>query len=171
MKQEFTTPDEHRGYFISEFAKLERVIDLYFAHYFIRNDNPKFHNELISILVDRIPFESKRTALKAILDLLYVDKSAHNGGKKAKEFRVLLEEIGKMARIRNYYAHYLPVPIPEEELAIALVQFRDSVNIIAYTKEEFNNQIKQINKCAEIVANLRRELNNESAQRPDTKSV
>lgn len=162
MTKALNTPDEYRGYFISEFAKLERVIDIFFAHYFIRDNNPKYHNELISILIDRISFESKRDALKVVLDLIYLDKTAHNGGKKVKEFKVLLDEIGKAARIRNYYAHYLSTNLRDETIAISLVQFRNSSNIIVYTKDEFNNQISQINKCAKAVADIRKELDNES---------
>ncbi len=88
-------PNEYRGYFIHEFAKLEYEIDYYLANFFV-GPTP-LQNPLISILIDRIPFENKRTAIKALLDFQYPKQN----GKKSPRFGKMLDEIGKYARIRN----------------------------------------------------------------------
>ncbi|MDB4922259.1 hypothetical protein [Mucilaginibacter sp.] len=155
---ELLNADEYRGYFISEFAKLERAIDLFIANYFIQK-NPRLHNEIISVLIDRLSFDGKRTALKALLDLKYPKiENIHNSG-KVRNFKKLLDEIGKSSRIRNYYAHYFSVDYSNfPQVAIALVQFRDSVNIIIYKKNEFDKQIQDINKSFIEVQRLKDEL-------------
>lgn len=157
---ELKNADEYRGYFISQFAQMERAIDLYLSWYFIKND-PEKHNQIISILIDRIPFESKRTAMATILNIRHPKINGHNSGKKNKFFTKLLDTIREMAHIRNYYAHYHPVGYQNPDNAIALVKFRDSTNIVYYSKIEFTKQVSKILNCETEIIRLKDDMRNE----------
>jgi hypothetical protein len=74
--------NEYRGYFIAEFSKLERAIDLYLAKYFMANENDI--NQFISILIDRLTFENKAIALKTLFDKKEVYVSFINEGMSQK---------------------------------------------------------------------------------------
>jgi hypothetical protein len=147
-------PEEYRGYFIAEFAKLERVIDSYLATYF--TDDPKKVYYMISILIDRIPFESKRTALKVMIDNKDDEdfKAGKHGNKKVNH-KKLLEDIRKLAHIRNYFAHYLALTFGEKyQQAISLAQFRDGLNIIHYSHEAFFEEIDKITLSRDAIVAL-----------------
>ncbi|MGZ3945810.1 MAG: hypothetical protein ACXVJB_12775 [Mucilaginibacter sp.] len=135
---------------------MERAIDINLALYFIK-DNPPLMHELVEILIDRIPFESKRTALKAIIDKTdEEDFKAGKHGKNKKNHKNLLEDIRKMAHIRNYFAHYHPVYLGNNpQWVIGLVQFRDSAKIIGYTQDEFDDFITDISRCRSELSKLR----------------
>jgi hypothetical protein len=153
-----STEYEYRGYFISEFAKLERAIDVYLATYFVP-DNPNVSHDLIAILIDRLGFENKRTALRALFDIKNsLDTSNH---KKTPIFKKIIDECGELARIRNYFAHYHPVMITdkmknENDIVIGLVQFRDSLKIIWYNKTQFSDLIDKITLTRSTIEKLRK---------------
>jgi hypothetical protein len=59
-----------------------------------------------------------------------------------------LEEIGKLARIRNQFAHYLDLnTIPSEKEVLCFLQFRDRSNLIYYSEKEYFELIDSIDKC------------------------
>jgi hypothetical protein len=152
MTKLLTNPDEYRGLFISEFAELERSMDMFLADYFIPDDI-NCAIELITILIDRITFENKRTALRAVFERRDVlQKSV---------YKKLLEDIRKLSVIRNYFAHYKTVDFDKSEVyypkikdkavVIGLVQLRDGSDDISYTNVDFYNEINKIRKCKEVI--------------------
>ncbi|GAC1308104.1 MAG: hypothetical protein NVSMB24_21210 [Mucilaginibacter sp.] len=147
---EAKNPNEYRGYFIHEFAKMEYEIDYYLASYFV-GESP-MQNDLISILIDRIPFESKTKAFKTLLDIKYPKEN----GKHGKSFKKLLDEIGKSARLRNQFAHYHSVNFITDGLAIALFEFRDTPKMIQFSITDFNAKIDSIRSCALEIGKLRK---------------
>ncbi|MGN6181869.1 MAG: hypothetical protein ACTHNW_21995 [Mucilaginibacter sp.] len=150
------SPEEYRGFFIVEFAKLERSIDIYLSTYFIPN-NPPLSNDLIGILIDRIPVESKRTALKTLFDIK--NESDLSNHKKTSTYKKITESIRELIHIRNYFAHYHSVMISdkmkESGMAIGLVQFRDSLKIHWYTESEFWKLIHKITLTRNAIEKLR----------------
>lgn len=106
MNAILNSPDEYRGYFISQFSELENVVDMFTADHFIP-DNEYWAHELIEILIDRIPFESKRTALKIVLERKAVTDKITKGTFTSKSIhKKILEDIRRLAHVRNYFAHY-----------------------------------------------------------------
>ena len=164
MNKILNNPDEYRGYFISQFAELERSIDMFLADYFIPDDS-NCAEELIEILIDRITFESKRTALRVIFerqpetDIIRNKKVIPKG-----VYKKLLEEIRKSSVIRNYFAHYKTIDfdksdayypiIKDKNVIIGLVQFRDSTTHITYTNAKFYEEIEKIGKCKDAILKM-----------------
>ena len=59
---------EYRGYLINEFTKLEVALDKHLLNnFFSLTDYPNTY-EMREVLLDRMTFDSKRTAVKGILD-------------------------------------------------------------------------------------------------------
>lgn len=149
------TPNEYRGYFISKFATLERSIDLYLASYFISRDTNLMH-DLVSILIDRLSFENKRSALKALFDIRNEKDTSNH--KKTGIFKKIIDACGELARIRNYFAHYHSVLVSDtmknDGIVIGLVQFRDSIKIIWYSESQFDSLMEKIDKTNQGIINL-----------------
>lgn len=146
---------ELRGLFIAAFAEMEAQIDDYLSTYFTI-DNPNKGLEIIEVLIDRIPFESKRTALKVLLDQKDDrDFKAGKHGNKKKNHKKVLEEIRKLAHIRNYFAHYSDHPFAIEDKVLAFRQYRDKTKLITYSLKEFLELIDDIHNCAD---DLRKEV-------------
>jgi hypothetical protein len=61
---------EYRGYLINEFTKLERALDKHLLFHFFPNDNVNSYvcYRMHEVLLDRLTFEGKRSAVKGILD-------------------------------------------------------------------------------------------------------
>lgn len=158
MKVELNSPDEYRGFFISEFAKMERSIDIYLATYFIP-DNPNVSNDLISILIDRLGFDNKRTALKVLFDIRNeLDTSNH---RKTSTFKKIIDSCGELGRIRNSFAHYHSVMVTDKMkedygTVIGLVQFRDSVKIIWHSRDDYFKIMDKITLTRTAIEKLRK---------------
>lgn len=147
MKIDVNKQNQYRGEFITGFAKLERAIDLYLAMYFTGDNSEKINN-LIDIIIDRIPFGDKRSALKLLIDQKDDEdfKTGKHGNKKINH-KAILEDIRKFAVIRNHFAHYGIVHRPlAQNVAIQLTQHRDGSSIIEYTIDEFNDIISNMEK-------------------------
>jgi hypothetical protein len=150
--KELSNQDEYRGFFISEFAKLERAIDLCIATYFIPSGVSPLSNQIISILIDRITFENKRTALKKIFDIK--NKADMSNHKNTGIYKKIINALGELARIRNYFAHYYSIPIPDDRkmhAAIGLVQQRDSNRLHIYTIALFYKEVDKITLTREAI--------------------
>jgi len=158
----FTMPalgsrNEYRGFFITEFSRLERVVDLYLAKYFTKDEHSV--NELVSILIDRINFEGKATALKALFERRNAyDEFIHNRHDK-KIYRKITDGLRSVAQKRNWFAHYhLLDVVHDKNIVIGLIQFRDSTNLITYTHKQFEDLIAEILNVKNQLIQLLNEL-------------
>jgi hypothetical protein len=157
MNKLLKNADEDRGYFISKVSELERCMDMYLANFFVPDDD-YFAEQVIEVLIDRINFEGKRTALRVVFDKQTVTDNITKGKSVPKSItKKLLEEIRKLSLVRNYFAHYKTtiadeIYDPEDNTdysnkVIILVQLRDNTTHISYTNEEFYNEIGKIERC------------------------
>ena len=154
-----TKQNQYRGEFITGFAKLERSLDLYLSTYFVGVDSDRVNN-LIDIIIDRIPFGEKRNVLKLLIDKRdNEDFKAGKHGNKKINHKTMLEEIRQLAVVRNYFAHYGIVHMPNmpPNIAIELFQHRDGNHIIKYTIDEFNNFISDMNRLSLELIKLRQD--------------
>jgi hypothetical protein len=142
----------YRGLFISRFATLEKSIDIYLAAEF--SERGKIEG-LSQIIIDRLTFENKRTALRTILD----KKSIADGFKKtnSKSFPSgkFIEELRILQMHRNYFAHYhTSVNTAQPDSLISLIEFRDSRTILHYNQEKLFGLIERIDEAvAKLVKN------------------
>ena len=158
MNKTINTPDEYRGYFISEFAKLERSIDLYLATYFVPADGSVIY-DLIAILIDRLGFENKRSALKALFDIKNENDTSNH--KKTSTYKKIIDACGELARIRNCFAHYHSVMVSDKmkeqtKTVIGFIQFRDSLKTIWYNQDQFDELIGKITLTRNTIDRLRK---------------
>jgi hypothetical protein len=135
----------YRGLLISRFATLEKSLDYYLASQFTSRDNIA---DLTNIIIDRLTFENKKTALKAILD----KKSSANGfvrtNTKSFPSGKFIEELRSLQFQRNCFAHYhLSTNIDEPSSIISLIEFRDSKSILHYTKTKYYNILKRMDEA------------------------
>ncbi|MCO5951204.1 hypothetical protein [Mucilaginibacter flavidus] len=152
------THNECRGYFIAKFSELEQVIDRYLARYFTI-DSPVVEQEIIEVLIDRIPFESKRTALKFLLDKkCEEDFLSKKYGNHKRNYKALLENIRKLAHTRNYFAHYQTMPFLQPDSRIGFIQYRDSAKVISFSEKEFDDLMKLIGRCNKDVREVLNQL-------------
>ncbi|OOQ60916.1 hypothetical protein [Mucilaginibacter pedocola] len=135
------TQDEYRGIFISEFATLEKAIEYYLADYFM--GSPAKNYEMIEVIIERLSFDAKRTALKTILDKRMDSTGFKPTGTKKYPSGKIVEEIRKLQVIRNAFAHY-HLADKRENFAIRLVNFRDKAEVMEYTIDQFNKEISKI---------------------------
>ena len=138
----FDNPHAYRGVFIGQFAELELAISSFLSLYFIPSGD---NNDLSSILIDRLTFESKRTAYKTVLDKI----ALKNGFIKAKNnkypYSELLDEIRKLNEIRIQFAHYyLADADMDKGHVIKLIEFRNSGAIWVYSQEKFDSVFERL---------------------------
>ena len=150
-------PNEYRGYFITEFARLERIIDVYLARSFANTEHHM--NLLISVLIDRINFEGKATALKTLLDRKNVWDEFQNDRHDKKIYRKITDGLRSVSQRRNYFAHYHILDVVHDKnIVIGLIQFRDSTNLITFTHEQFENLVAEIMNLKKQIISLLGEL-------------
>jgi hypothetical protein len=158
IMEALNSANEYRGYFIEEFSKLERAIDMFLSTYFFPNDSEMAHTLIVS-LIDRIPFENKRTALKYLLEKKNWSEISYNKSGRSSQFSKLLNEISEMGQIRNKFAHYpLVTSFGKTDEAIGLLRFRDDLKTNSYTVVEFWQIIARINGCTNKLYELYNEL-------------
>lgn len=142
------TQNECRGIFISEFATLEKTIEFYLAKYFVPEISKQY--EMIEIIIERLTFDAKRTALKTILDKKMGLKGFVPTNTKKYPSGKFVEELRKLQVKRNEFAHY-HLADNIDGYCIRLVNFRDKTNVIEYTKSEFRDIINHIKKLASSI--------------------
>ena len=145
----FDNPHAYRGVFIGQFAELELVMGSFLSLYFVPSGDG---NDIMSILIDRLTFESKRTAYKAVLDKIAVK----NGFVKTKNnkyaYSELLDEIRKLNEIRIQFAHYyLADADMDKGHVIALVEFRNSPSVYEYSQEMFDIIFERLENATKAV--------------------
>jgi hypothetical protein len=161
MNKILNNPDEYRGFFISQFAELEVSIDMFLAYYFIPNDQ-NCAMELIEILMDKITFENKRTALRSIFERKELT-SEKIGKKKVIQksiYKKLLDDIKKLSVVRDYFTHYKAIDfdyselysprIKDKDITIELIKLSADNDTIIYTNAKFYGEIDKIRKCREL---------------------
>jgi hypothetical protein len=136
-----------RGSLIDEFCHLEHTIEKYLVRYFF--DESEKRRELKNLILDRLTFEAKRTALKAMLD----EKEKEKGFIKTKSNKYahteLISEIRLLNDQRNYFAHYylaIPAKFPSN-LVICLAEYRDYVKTHDYTIEKYESILDRIEQA------------------------
>jgi hypothetical protein len=137
----------YRGLLINEFCGLEKSLEFVLSSYFIKRDKTAI--ELMTIFLDRMTFEAKRTSLKYILDKVDVAggfKKSKNNSYPSSSF---IEELRLLNNERNYFAHYSLV-IPEDgnyDKLIGLAEFRDYAKIFWYTEDKYSKTIERIHNA------------------------
>jgi hypothetical protein len=133
--------DKHyyRGFLLAQFAALEATIDVYIASYYIDSDN-KY--DLMNVVLNRLTFEAKRTALKTILDRKTPDfvKTKNNTWPSAK----FIEELRLLNNERNIFAHYVDTFKVSETAIISLMQFRDKSQVVEYDRPKYLSIVNRI---------------------------
>src|ERR1700761_274406 len=146
----------YRGKLIDEFCHIEMELERYLVRYFLHTKPER--RELKNLIFDRMTFDSKRTAFKAMLD----KKAVENGFVKTKTnsylHNNLINEIRLLNDQRNYFAHYyLAIPLNVTEYVIMLAEYRDSVKVHKYTFEKYNTIIERIKAVVKEIEILRGE--------------
>lgn len=136
----------HRGQFISEFASLEKFIDMFLTKYFTGKEEYKDFN---NIILDRLTFEMKRQSLNTILSNLELSNGFVKTKKNSFSHNKLMDNLVKLNNIRNKFAHSMVVNVADKNAnyAMALVSFRDDVNVTYYSPKEYDNLLMMINSC------------------------
>lgn len=166
MEEQFYTPEAiqyfnnaHmlRGKFLNEYTFLEKAIEFCLISHFISDKDKQLM--FVEIVLDRMTFEAKRTALKALLDR----KATDNGFIKTKNnkypFGKLFDEIRILNDQRNCFAHYhlvLPPIDSQENYVIGLSQYRDKLNYLLYTQELFDKWIVRIKNAESDLSDILR---------------
>jgi len=141
-------PHAYRGYFISKFTEVETAISAFLTLYFLKGSELS-SDGLLTIVVDRLTFESKRAAYKAVLDDHSVNVDGFVKTKNNKwPYANLFDEIRQLNEVRIQYAHYLMDEdrFGEDNAVITLIEFRDSPKVHEYTQKEFDKLIEKIEK-------------------------
>ncbi|HTD97992.1 MAG TPA: hypothetical protein VK668_01845 [Mucilaginibacter sp.] len=147
----------YRGNLINKFSGFEKAVEYFIGNYFMAG-NLKL-NEMMNVLLDRMTFESKRTAFKAILDKKELDKGFIKTKNNSFHHSEFFNEIRLLNDQRNYFAHYVLVISSEaKDKIIGLAEFRDSMNIIWYSLPEYNAIIHRVYTVTEKVRKLTDEL-------------
>ncbi|WP_259070263.1 hypothetical protein HDF24_15020 [Mucilaginibacter sp. X4EP1] len=144
---------EYRGYLINEFTKLEKAIDQHLlSNFFPLNKFDKIY-EMHEVLLDRMTFDGKRTAVKGILDKRSISGGFMKTRNNSYPHGKLFDEIRQLIEFRNYFAHYLCVE-DFGEYTISLLQFRDRTTILRYSQEDFDSLVDRIIKATSDILSL-----------------
>jgi hypothetical protein len=135
---------KYRGQIISEFSGMEKAIELMISRYFFETNTYNTSN-FKEIILDRLTFEGKRTALRVI----FLNNAIKNGFKpsqtKSHPDKELFEEIRKLNDERVRFAHHcVVIPSNYNGSVIGLADTRDNMKANFYTKEEIENILKRI---------------------------
>ncbi|MBD1364462.1 hypothetical protein IDJ77_11640 [Mucilaginibacter sp. ZT4R22] len=149
-----------RGTILNQTVILEKAIDQYISKYLTPDVNKQ--NEIISLLLDRMNFEGKRTTLRAILEKKDLENNIVKTKNKPSKNKPLLESIRQINDLRNYMAHYLVLTIgealtkfPEE---IGFIEFRDSVKVHWITNEVFIDNVREIQEISKLISSMTTKL-------------
>ncbi|HWZ02014.1 MAG TPA: hypothetical protein VNX40_00315 [Mucilaginibacter sp.] len=153
---ELKDPHYYRGLFISKFSMVELFMDAAICFYFTRDE--EMAKDLIFMVINRLTFESKRTAFKAILEKI----SIADGFKKTKNnkwpYSELLNEIRLLNDHRIYFAHYAIFGGKStDENVIELMEYRDQKKRIIYSKAEYYKLIKRLGNVISQVMKIQTE--------------
>jgi len=139
------TPDYYRGLFISRFALLEMFIDTFICRYFELDD--KKSKDLVFMLLNRMTFEAKRTTIKTILERHFEKKGFVKTKNNKWPFADVLNEIRLLNDHRICFAHYATNGgNSTEDNLIELVEYRDKMKTIIYSKVEYDKIIRRTSK-------------------------
>jgi hypothetical protein len=112
-------------------------------------------NDFKNIILDRLTFESKRTALKTLLDVKAIKSGFVKTNSNSFPTSKLIEEIRLVNFERINFAHYVHmVPWSKDDSIITLVEHRDSIKFKSYTLEKFNKIIERIQKATDEVRSV-----------------
>lgn len=129
----------YRGFLLAQFAALETTIDVYIASYYLDSDK-KY--DLMNVILNRLTFEAKRTALKTLLDRKSPNfiKTKNNTWPSSK----FIEELRLLNNERNIFAHYVDTFKENETAIISLKEFRDKSITIEYEWPKYESIVKRI---------------------------
>jgi hypothetical protein len=143
----------YRGMFIDKFCNLELEIERCIGSAFF--DNSPDRRYFKNIILDRLTFEAKRTALRALLQHKTPDIN----------YKKLFDEISQLSNKRNHFAHYYltsnPIGVPYTYV-IGLADYRDGKDIvkdvIIYDSERFERAISRVESVIEQLKQIRKEI-------------
>ena len=133
----------YRGMVINTFTSLERTMEMILTDYFITND--KLKNDFITVVLDRMTFESKRTSLKSLNERFLTEsgfiKTKNNSYTNSK----LFDEIRLLQEIRNNFAHFtIALPNDEFKAVLGLTNQRDEIGVVWYTDADISSINRRI---------------------------
>lgn len=146
----------YRGKLIDEFCNLELEIERYLVRYFL--DDPDDRRALKNLILDRMTFEAKRTALKAMFDEQSIKNGFIKSNRNSYPNSDLLNEIRLLNDQRNYFAHYyLALPLDDDckNSVICLTEYRDGIKVHSYTEEKFESIIQRIKDAVLKIENIK----------------
>ena len=150
----------YRGKLIESFNMIESTLTAYLISYFLGNPNTPQANDFRNIILDRLTFEAKRTALRAILDKKENDKGFIKTKNKSYPHGKLLDEIRLLNDQRNYFAHYqLIIPFHPNDTIVTLAEFRDSLKFVEYDIERYNSILLRMSRMTIKLNEMFRLLN------------
>lgn len=143
----------YRGQIIGDFTVLERRVEFIISDFFLK----KLDNTFISIILDRLNFESKRASLKAIFDELEKGAGLFKTEGNANPHKKMFEEINSLSIKRNHFAHYIlayPENNDDNKIVFGLAENRDNptgkgLKVSFYTKSDvvkISNRILAVGK-------------------------
>lgn len=157
----------YRGKYIFEFSLLEMAIDQCLLYRWLKGGSREAGSEFRGILLDRLTFEAKRTALKSLLDVdakkagfIKTKNNSYPNGN-------LFDRIRQLQEIRNYFAHYFSFSLPNGisqngdpmDYIICLAENRNYevgvTNMIHYSQKQFDDLINEIQEIGNKVSDFR----------------
>jgi len=146
MEEKLENPHYYRGVFISRFALMETTLDNWLSSNFSDDINKRI--QLIELLIDRLTFEAKRTAVKTLLE----KRAKKNGFVKTKNNRwshsTLLDNLRFINEYRIYFAHYaMQDKTCTHERLVGLLQMRDNKNVKWISKIQYDELMSKISQC------------------------
>lgn len=115
----------YRGQIICDFTVLEKRVEFIISDYFLG----KVDNSFLSIILDRLNFEAKRAALKAIFDELEKKSGLFKKDGNANPHKKMFDEINALSVKRNHFAHHslaYPENNDDNKIVFGLLENRDA---------------------------------------------
>ena len=145
----------YRGLYIDKFSGFEKSLDFALTNYFTNDANKQI--DMMQIIFERMTFESKRTSLKALFDKKCKNEGFVKTKNKKYPHNKLFDEIRRLNDHRNYFAHYIMLPILKDKFdtdVLHLVSVRDGIEMKIYSKFDINKMIEDLDSCTVEVLRL-----------------
>jgi hypothetical protein len=118
-------------------------------------------NDFKNIILDRLTFEAKKTALRAMMD----QKSIQDGfikGKKAYPSKKLIDELTYLNNEGVAFAHYVAViPWTPDNTILTLYENRDKMKPRTYSKEKLQEILQRIVDATNTIHKMMQDLHKE----------
>ncbi|WP_374949454.1 hypothetical protein [Mucilaginibacter sp.] len=137
----------YRGEILHECIILEKDIDLSVVMHFTQS--PSHFNDMHELIMDRMTFDQKIGIIQELLNRRSLDSlMVKRKEKLIKELRYVKEVRNKFAHRPMFVGYQEDEKIPKE---FKMITYRDGINHIPFTKNDFELCIKRIKKCVEVL--------------------